>query len=376
MVRESPIKVLHVFGFFDKGGAESMAMNLYRNIDRTKVEFDFVVHGNRVGANEEEALSLGAKFFRVPEYTGKNHFQYKQAWNDIFQKHPEYKIMHSHVRSTASIYFKIAHKYGVKTIAHSHNTSSGSGISAVVKDFFQRGIRKQADEFIGCSKEAGEWLFGEGISNQENFHVLNNAIDAETFAYNPIIRKKKRQELSIENKKVIGHVGRFHEQKNHEFLIDIFDSVHKKNPDTLLVLVGEGDSERKKTMEKKVERLGLQDVVYFLGLRSDIPELLQAFDLFLMPSLFEGLPVALIETQAAGLPAIVTNNISREIKITDLIFYESLDNSPDKWANKVLEVLNQSKRRITTEEIKQGNYDINTTTAWYENYIYELSMKK
>lgn len=376
MVCGSPIKVLHVFGYFDKGGAESMAMNLYHHIDRSKVEFGFVVHGENMGVNEKEAREMGADIFRVPEYTGKNHLHYKKAWNKIFEENPEYKIIHSHVRSTASIYLKIAHRYGVRTIAHSHNTSSGSGMSAIVKDIFQRGIRKHADEFIGCSREAGEWLFGNEICNQANFHVLNNAIDAETFAYNPLIRQKKRDELNIQDQWVIGHVGRFYEQKNHEFLIDIFAAILKKKPNALLVLVGEGNIERKKIMEEKVSRLGLADSVYFLGLRSDIAELLQAFDLFVMPSLFEGLPVTLVETQASGLPAVVTDNISQEIKLTDLISYVSLNAPADKWADIAIEEIENSNRRVTTQEIKDGYYDIHTTTEWYQNYIQELSMKK
>lgn len=376
MKQEKPIKVLHVFGFFDKGGAESMAMNLFKNIDRDKVEFGFVVHGEAVGANEKEVLEAGAEVFRVPEYTGKNHFQYREAWKKIFREHPEYKIIHSHVRSTANIFFKIANKYGLTTIAHSHNTSSGSGLQAVVKNFFQRGIRKHADEFIGCSKEAGEWLFGETICSQDNFHVLNNAIKASDFAYNEKVRHVKRNELNVSDKIVIGHIGRFYKQKNHEFLIDIFNEVYKRANNVELILVGEGDTERKQLIEKKVLKLGLEDSVKFLGIRSDISELLQAFDVFLFPSFFEGLPVTLVETQAAGLPALVTNTISKDIQLTTLISYLSLNDPVEKWATQLLEIVNNTSRENTTRSIKEGYYDIETTSLWYQNYIIELSTKK
>lgn len=370
---KEPIKVLHVFGFFDKGGAESMVMNLFNHIDRNKVEFGFVVHGEEVGSNEKAVLEMGAEVFHVPNYTGKNHYSYKRNWERIFEENPGYTIIHSHVRSTANIYLKIAQKYGLKTIAHSHNTSSGSGFSAMVKNVYQKKLRKYADEFIGCSQEAGEWLFGKKICNQDNFHILNNAIDAREFAYNESVRQQTRRELGIEDKIVIGHVGRFHEQKNHSFLIDIFFELQKQHEEVVLLLVGEGDRKRKQLMEQKVENLGIEDKVQFLGLRSDIKELLQAFDLFLFPSLFEGLPVTLVETQAAGLPAVVTDNVSREIELTDLISYVSLNKSAAYWAEIVWENVKHSKREQTTARIQAGNYDIETTSTWYEEYIIHLN---
>lgn len=367
---DQPIKVLHVLGYFDRGGAESMVMDLFRNCDPDKVQFGFVVHGDKKGAFEKEVTDKGADVFRVPDYTGINHVKYKQAWKTIFENHPEYKIIHGHVRSTANIYLKMAQEYNVKTIAHSHNTSSGKGLSATVKNVFQSGIAKHTDQFIGCSKEAGEWLFGEKICKQSNFHVLNNAINAEQFKFDEAVRKSKRQELDLNDKLVIGHVGRFHEQKNHTFLIDIFHELTKLNENSILLLVGAGD--KKEMIESKVQNLGLADKVRFLGLRADVNELMQAMDVFLFPSLFEGLPVTLVETQAAGLPAVVSDTITRDIQLTPYISYLSLETTPVNWAEKLLEVSKTVKRESTLDKIKAANYDIETSAKWYTQFIQDM----
>lgn len=365
-----PVKVLHVLGYFDRGGAEAMVMNLYRNIDASKVSFGFVVHGERIGAFEKEVIANGADVFRVPDYTGVNHLKYKQAWNDIFKEHPEYTVIHGHVRSTANIYLKIAQQFNVKTIAHSHNTSSGQGISATVKNLFQKGIKKHSDVLIGCSTGAGQWLFGEDCINQSNFFVLNNAINAKDFTFNEETREKKRDELKLSGKFVVGHVGRFHEQKNHSFLINIFHSFVENNANSVLLLIGAGD--QKKQIEDKVNQLDLQDKVKFLGLRSDIPELLQAMDVFLFPSLFEGLPVTLVETQAAALPALVSDTITNDIEMTDYISYMSLDATASEWAEELQTTAESMSRHNTLNQIKKARYDIETSAQWYTQFILDM----
>lgn len=369
-MKNKPVKVLHVLGYFDRGGAEAMVMNLFRNCDPTEISFGFVVHGEKVGAFEEEVIKNGADVFRVPDYTGTNHLKYKQAWKEIFKNHPEYKIIHGHVRSTANIYLKLAHAYNLKTIAHSHNTSSGEGLTATVKNLFQKGINKHTDQFIGCSKEAGEWLFGQNISDQSNFNVLNNAIDAESFKFNNSLRKHVRDSLNLDDKLVVGHVGRFHEQKNHEFLIDIFDALTKIKEDSVLLLIGAGD--RQADIELKVKKHGLIDKVKFLGLRSDVQELMQGMDVFLFPSLFEGLPVTLVETQAAGLPAVVSDTITKDIQLTSLITYVSLESSPLDWAEELIKSVNSEDRRDTLKQIKAAHYDIESSSKWYTQFIQNM----
>ncbi|WAA12116.1 glycosyltransferase family 1 protein [Fervidibacillus halotolerans] len=363
---KEPIRILHVFAQMNRGGAETMIMNMYRHIDRSKIQFDFVVHTEEHCAYDKEIYELGGRIFRVPRYTGKNHLNYKKSWNQFFKMHPEYKIIHGHVRSTASIYLKIAKKYGVITIAHSHSTSSGSGLSAIVKNILQYPIRYIADYLFACSKDAGEWLYGKRACKKNNFYILKNAIDTKQYVFNESIRNIKRKEFKIENKFVIGHVGRFNIPKNHSLLIDIFKKVHDKNQNTVLMLVGDG--ELRPIIEKKVNELGLSDYVIFTGVRSDIPELLQATDVFVFPSLYEGLPVTLVEAQAAGLPCIISDTITDEVKITNLVEKLPLNLSAKEWAEKVLKYMNVYERKNTFEEIKTGGYDVNETAKWLEDF--------
>jgi len=180
-VMSQPIRVLQVFAQMNRHGSESMIMSMYRNIDRSKVQFDFIVHTTDKCDYDEEIESLGGRIYSIPRYTGTNHFLYKKAWHNFLKQHSDYKIIHGHIRSTASIYLKIAKKYGLITIAHSHNTSSGAGFSAIVKNIYQYPIRYIVDYLFACSKSAGTWLFGERACRKDNFFILNNAIDTKKF---------------------------------------------------------------------------------------------------------------------------------------------------------------------------------------------------
>ena len=356
---------MHVFGRMDRGGAETMIMSLYRNIDRSKVQFDFVVHTKDKCDYDDEIRSLGGKIYSIPSYSGKNHSQYKRAWNDFFEEHKEYKIVHGHVRSTAAIYLKIAKKHGLLTIAHSHNTSSGKGLSAIVKNLLQYPIRNIADYLFACSEFAGHWLFGEKACKKNNFFILKNAIDVEGFIYNEEVIDEVRKEFNIDGKFVVGNIARFHPQKNHTFLIDIFKKVHDKNKDAVLMLVGQGDLQQE--IKDKVRKLGLSDNVIFTGVRSDIPDLLQAMDVFVFPSLFEGLGIVAVEAQAAGLRCIVADTIPEEAFVTDLIEVISLKESADIWA-KVVNDSFEYERKNTYNDIYKGGYEIKETSKWLEDF--------
>lgn len=337
------IRVLQVLGGLNRGGAETMVMNLYRNIDRNKIQFDFIKHTESKCAYDDEIKELGGRIYSIPKYKVYNHFQYKKAWNNFFKKHPEYKIIHGHVRSTATIYLKIAKKYGLYAIAHSHSTSSGKGIKAIIKNMLQFRIRYITDYFMGCSKEANEWLYGKKIANSEKCIILHNAIDVEKYTYNEDIRNKLRKELNIkEDEMVVGNIGRFSYMKNHKFLIDIFEKLCKTENCKLLLV---GDGELKNDIQNIVKNKHLESKVIFTGVRSDVNEILQAMDIFVMPSIFEGLPVTLIEAQASGVPSLITNIITKEVDITPLIYRENLKNEPLIWANKIKEILKNFNRR-------------------------------
>lgn len=363
-----PIRVLQVFALMNRGGAETMIMNIYRNLDRTKIQFDFVVHTEEVCDFDDEIKLLGGRIYRIPRYEGKNHLQYLNFWADFFRNNPDYKIIHGHIRSTASIYLNIARKFGLITIAHSHSTSSGGGIEGIVKGAFQYPIRHFSDYLFACSEGAGMWLYGKNVLSRKNFFVVNNAIDSELFAFNEATRLEKRLNLRIEKKLVFGHVGRFISIKNHQFLIDIFKEIHSMVPGSVLLLIGDG--ELKPEIEKYVKEKKLNNEIFFLGIREDIPQLLCAMDMFIFPSIYEGLPVTLIEAQAAGLKMVISDSITKEVAVTNLVSYCSLDSDPKQWASFILKKTFSEKqsREKYYEVIKTTNYDIKDNSKWIENF--------
>lgn len=370
---DKPFRILQVLGRLDRGGAETMIMNLYRNIDRDKIQFDFVICTKDECSFTNEIKSLGGRIFSVPRFNFKNSMEFIKAWHDFFKSHKEYKIIHGHLRSTASIYLSIAKKYGLVTIVHSHSTSSGNGFSAFVKNMLQYPIRYIADYLFACSDAAGIWLFGEKACKKANYFILNNAIDAKKFTYDEQKRCEIRKKLNIEDKFVIGHIGAFRSQKNHEFIIDIFNEVYKKSDKAVLLLIGDG--ELKSGIEKKVCDLNLTHCVIFTGVSAEVSSLLQAMDVFLFPSLYEGLPVVLIEAQATGLVCFVSDTISKESSVTDLIGYYSLNSAAKTWADRIIEYSHGYLRRDTYNDIKNADYDIETTAKWVEEFYLKLADK-
>lgn len=266
------VRILQMIGSLNVGGSQTMILNLYRNIDREKIQFDFVLDHPNERYFAADAEALGARIYNLPGFTGFNAHEVKTAWDSFLTEHPEYKVLHSHVRSYASLYLPIARKHGLKTIIHSHNTSNGSGVSSVVKQLMQKPLRNQADVLMACSREAGEWLFGKEACTRDNYICQPNAVDTRRFRLPESVREKYRAELGLTDKLVIGHVGRFQPAKNHSFLLDIFSLVHERRPDSALLLVGDGDLRAE--CEEKAAALGLSDSVIFTGNRSDVPELL------------------------------------------------------------------------------------------------------
>lgn len=368
-MNNKPIRILHVLGLFDYGGAESLIMNVFRNVDRTKIMFDFVVHSEKKGAFEGEAQNLGSQIYRVSKYTGKNHFSYIKEWENIFNEHPEYEIIHGHVRSTASIYLKIAKKHGLKAIAHSHSISSGTGIEAVIKNVMQKGIRKYADYYFACSVEAGKWLFGDDIINNPNFYIMKNAIDASKFIFNTSIRMKMQKKLGLANQVVVGHIGRLHPSKNHERVLNIFKEFQKSVPFSHLLLIGDG--ELKENIEHKIKELNLNDKVTMLGSRQDTNDLLQAMDVLLFPSLYEGLGISIVEAQANSLACVISDVIPIEAVFTNNIVSSlSLNEDDSFWVSSMCEAVNKNREYIVTlEDVKKANYDIEEVSHWYANFM-------
>jgi len=370
-VNNKPIRILHVLGLFDYGGAESLIMNIFRNIDRTEIMFDFVVHSEKKGAFEDEAQSLGSQIYRVSKYTVKNHFSYIKEWEKIFTEHPEYEIIHGHVRSTASIYLKIAKKYGLKTIAHSHSISSGTGIQAVIKNVMQKNIRKYADYYFACSAEAGKWLFGDNIVNNPNFYIMKNAIEASKFMFNSSIRMKMRKELGLTDQVVVGHIGRLHPSKNHERILNVFQEFQKSVPSSHLLLIGDG--ELKDNIVHRIKELNLNDKVTMLGSRQDTNDLLQAMDVLLFPSFYEGLGISIVEAQANSLPCVISDVIPTEAIFTDIVSSISLNEDDSFWVSRMHQAINKNRESIVAiENVKEAHYDIEEVSLWYGNFMKKI----
>lgn len=358
-----PIRVLQVVTHMNRGGLETMLMNYYRNIDRNKVQFDFLTHRPESEKKDydDEIRSLGGKIYHMPVL---NPFSpgYKKSLDRFFQEHKEYKIVHSHLDCLSAYPLKAAKKNGMPVrIAHAHTTLVENNIKKYIKLFSKKLIPKYATNLFACGKLAGEWMF-EG----KTFQILNNAIDTKKYIFDLDIRKKKREELGIsKNEYVIGHVGNFTPPKNHAFTIELFAEICKKKENVRLVLVGGGDASQQ--YKEKALELGISDKIIFTGMRTDVPDLMQAMDVFLFPSIYEGLPVTLVEAQAAGLHCIVSDNVTREVAITELIEFISLNENKNVWTDRILKYENSERGNMLTE-IEDGQYDIVKNAKWLEEF--------
>jgi len=372
-----PIRILHIVGRMDRGGIETMIMNLYRNIDRKKVQFDFLAHYGREAAYNDEIRLLGGKIYEMPALRDEKHvyywrlFKYIRALKKFFKNHNEYKIIHGHMTNTAAIYMPIAKKNGVKClIAHSHSSHGKAGFLGLVTNFLQRPIYKNATEWFACSKVAAEWFYPKKAVDSGKVKILPNAVDAKKFKFDAKKRDEIRKKLLVENKIVIGCVGRFRKEKNQIFLLDVLKVILQTEKNVVLVFAGDGPCEEE--VKDKAKELGIFEHIKFLGMRNDIPDIMQAMDVLAMPSLFEGLPVTGIEAQASGLNIVASTGVTDEMNALNMVEYISLENSLDKWAERLLYYAHQP-RRDTYNEIKEAGYDINITAPWLEEFYIKKS---
>lgn len=349
------IRVLHMIASLDVGGSQTVMMNIYRNIDREKIQFDFVIDHPKEDYFAEEIRSLGGRVYTMPAFHGTNAGEIKRDWNNFFYTHPEYHILHSHTRSYASLYLPVAKAHGVKTIIHSHSTSTGGGVKGAVKAVMQLPLRHQADVLMACSLDAGEWLYGKRACRSERFILLPNGIDTGRFVLAPGTRERYRRELGLEGRYVIGNVGRFYDVKNHTFLLDVFQKIHAREPEAMLLLVGVGPLQQQ--MAQKAVELGVAEQVIMTGNRTDVPELLGAMDVFAFPSLWEGLPMTVVEAQAAGLPCVLSDTITKEVDVSPLVEYLPLGDA-EQWADALL---TRRARLDVSKNIARAGFDIRSS---------------
>ena len=349
------LRILHVLGKTDLGGAESRIMDLYRQIDRENVQFDVLCHSTEKGYFDDEIEKLGGHIYRVPRFKMYNFFSYKTALKDFFAAHGEFRAVQGHMTSTAAIYLPIAKKAGVSfTIAHARSAGVDKGFKGILTKWLRRNLSKRADYLFTCSQIAGEAVFGKKAMEAGRVVFIPNAIDAAEFIYDESKRSELRERLNIADKLVIGHVGRFHYAKNHEYLLQIFALIYEKRKDAVLLLLGVGPG--MEAMQELAVKLGIKEQVLFLGNRVPVSDYYQAMDYFVYPSRFEGLPGTVVEAQAAGLRCLISDTIAEEVVFGDLVQTMSIETKPQEWADKVLETLDYP-RENQYEVILQHGFD-------------------
>lgn len=371
-MNNQPIRIAHIMGKMVSGGVESVVMNYYRNIDKDKIQFDFIVDEDSTYIPIDEIKHMGGRVILVPPY--QNTFAYLDRLKKIFKENG-YKIVHSHLNalSVFPLYAARVSKVPIR-IAHSHSTSNKKEWKKnIMKNILRPFSKVNATHYFCCSELAGRWLFGDKAYDDGNVKLINNAIDVDKFIYNEEIRIKIREELKVEDKLVIGHVGRFVEQKNHVGLIDIFNEIYKINPNSVLLLAGEGPLLA--DIRDKVNSLNLTDAVKFLGVRSDINNIMQCIDVFLLPSLYEGLPVVGVEAQASGSLCILSSNMTKETKVIETTKFLNISDEPKEWAKYILEEYKKFKRKDTKQEIINSNFEIKSEAKKLQNDYIELYRK-
>ena len=354
------VRVLHVLGNTNLGGAESRIMDLYRHTDRNRVQFDFLVHSGEEGFFEKEIRELGGRIFRVPRFRIYNYFSYRKALKEFFQKHHEFALVQGHMTSTAAIYLPIAKKAGVKkTAAHARSAGVDKGLKGTMTRFLRRNLADKADYLFTCSELAGISVYGEKAVREGKTIFIPNAIDCAGFTFDPEKRKKMREELGLTDVLIIGHVGRFHYAKNHEYLLRVFAELCRMSAGAggstaetgadqkyHLILLGEGPL--MEDTRKLAEELGVVDRVHFLGNHKNIADYYQAMDYFVYPSRYEGMPGTIVEAQASGLSCLMSDTICREVIVTELVETMSIEKEPKVWAEEL-------QRRMDALVSKQEN---------------------
>lgn len=359
------IRIAQVLGKFASGGVEAVVCNYYRFIDHSKVQFDFIIDSDSTMDIPQDIIESGAGVFKIPPY--QKPFAYHKALVKLF-KEQKYSIVHSHINTLNLFPLFAAWRAKIPVrICHNHSTvSKGEGKKALLKYILRPFNKIFPTDYYACGENAARWMFGKSCFNKGKVTVLNNAIDIKKFGFSREIRDRVREELNISDKFVVGHVGRFMYQKNHTFMIDIFAEVHKRNPNAVLLLIGEGKLEDE--IRSKVEALGLTSSVIFYGVSCKVWELYQAFDVFVLPSFFEGLPLVAVEAMTSGVKTICSEAVPTEAKITDDFIYRTLNQPASEWAEAILQFENGYDRKDASEIIAKAGFDIATNAKRLEDF--------
>lgn len=353
-------RVLHVLMALDQGGIENMIMNLYRSIDRKSIQFDFALMEGRKSVFDEEVLEKGGRIFYFSKKKKNRFYSYYENLTDIFSMYGPFSAVHSHCYFFSGFILMLAKAYGIKIrIAHAHDTYKGQkyNIYRNVYEFITRKcISIFATKRFGCSEAACQYVFGKKSLKKDNVCVIKNAIDISKFKYSSEKREVMRRILGVEERFVIGNVARMEDQKNPEFLLCLFKKVYEKDCSAVLLLVGDGTL--REYIEGKILEYKLTGHVMLLGNRSDTADLLQAMDVFVFPSKYEGLGIAVIEAQAAALPCIISDAVPKEARIADSTTVLSLEDDLNLWIEKIMQCKQINRRICNYKAVAKSGYDI------------------
>lgn len=358
------IKVLMVLDSLGRGGSQAYVMNILRNIDRNQFQVDFVESHLLNGGYDEEVKELGSKVWTLPRFKVYNILSYYKSWRN-FLSTGEYDIVHGHTSNSAGVYLRIAKKNGSKTIVHSHSAGyRGNFIEKIVKRVFAKSAKSAADLWFSCSDLASKRLYGPDYKDSPKHYTLPNAICVSDYYFDKGIRDKIRKCYNINSDvKLYGHIGSFTSPKNHKFLLLVFEKISQLDSNAKLMLCGDGPLRQE--IKEQISSLGLEDKIIMTGVVSMIHRYFMAMDVMLFPSLFEGLPISVVEAQATGLPVLHSDVITKDVDITNLVTTLNLDAGFEIWAQKAI-TLNNANRMCSFDTIKNSVFNMETSIKQLE----------
>lgn len=366
------IRILHSVSNMDRAGIETMLMNYYRHIDRDKIQFDFLCNKTKPGAYDDEILKMGGRIFHTPGLNPAKYPQYLKYMKKLFINHPEYKIVEAHngAFGVYALHAAKLNKIPVR-IFHAHGASITKDLKMPLKLVCKSRLKANINYNFTCGKEAARCYFGDRAAQTGDYELIPNAIEVNRFVFNRTVRDKIRDKYNLAGKHVIGHVGRFMTQKNHKFLLDVFAELYKTDNKAYLVLLGDG--ELMDAMKERARQLGIENDVLFVGNVNNVNEWYQAFDAFVLPSIWEGLPVVGVEAQAADLSCVFSDSITKEINMTEHTDFVSLSAPTENWVVALKNALGYTDRKDNSKLIADMHYDITIESEKLQNRYIELS---
>lgn len=370
---DEKIRVAQIMGKLWAGGVENVVFNYYRQMDKSKVEFDFFWDDDSTVDPPKDLLEMGAHFYKIPRY--QNLPRYLKTLKK-YLKENNYKIVHSHINtlSVFPLYAAWRAKIPIR-IAHNHSILGGKEYKKNFLKLFLRMFAKVfPTDYFACSEQAGRWMFGERTFQKGKVRVVRNAIDFKKFRLSEEELQQYKEKLKIEDKFVVCHIGRFTYAKNHKFLLKIFYEVLKINENAVLLLVGDG--ELHDDIVNEIDRLKLKEHVILTGKVSDPEKYYRLADIVILPSFYEGFSLVALESQIAGVPVIISEEIPDEAVISDSVMKMSLDDSEEKWAHNVLSFSEREVCLNTNSELYNIKASAPELTAWYQERIRSYRMRK